>query len=725
MTAMRCLVLVTMVTGAAAMEVTPIDKVITLIQGMKDDVEKEGKAEAGTYGKFACFCKTTTTAKSTSVKDGNDKIDSLSADIADKTQSKKKDSTELAGRKQKQEGLSADLDSTTARCAKEKAEYEAEAADLNKAISSLKNAIKSMKDGGHKGAAFLQGSTQEDLMQTLAMANAMGLVDAPKRKEVTSMIQGKASVDPSDPDYKYHSNDIVDLLVKLDKDFKAEKASLDSEYNKAKKACDEMKASLKKEMGTNSDAMKALSKNIQKLAKEIAAHRGDLVTSEEQMKDDELYLKDLTARCESRANDWDQRSAMRNDELSALAAALKVLKGNVKGAADDVNKRALLQRLLSKPEVAPAAVSKPVASKATAASKPVSASKPVKASQPVQKPISFLQGSLRKGVSMLSNEAKQAQALALLVSEGDRLGSLVLTTLATRSAADPFVKVKGLIQKLIERLIAEATAEATKKGFCDTELGKARKDRDFRREETQDLSTDLETLEAKRDALVEEIKSLTKNIAKESEVLKETLKERKEEKEENLKTLGTAKDGLDAVREALLILKVFYKEAAKSFVQASPVDEDTEGAGFSGNYKGQQSGAHAVFALLETIESDFDRTLRKTESAESEAAREFVEFNQAAQASIASQTTKKELDEQDLKTTRTSLKTKMEDLQTAQKLLDDALKELETLKPTCIDTGMSYKDRVAKREEEMAALKKALCILDANNVEAECQKGKR
>jgi len=413
---------------------------------------------------------------------------------------------------------------------------------------------------------------------------------------------------------------------------------------------------------------------------------------------------------------------MRNDELSALTACLKVLTGSVKGAADDVNKRALLQRLLSTPEAAPATVSKPVASKPAAASKPVSASKPVKASQPVQKAISFLQ---MKDVSKLSNEAKQAQALALLVSEGDRLGSLVLTTLATRSAADPFVKVKGLIQKLIERLIAEATAEATKKGFCDTELGKARKDRDFRREETQDLSTDLETLEAKQDALVEEIKTLTNNIKKEGEVLKETTTERKEEKVENLKTLSTAKDGLDAVREALLILKSFYKEAAKSFVQASPVDEDTEGAGFSGNYKGQQSGTHAVFALLETIESDFDRTLRKTEAAESEAAREFVEFNQAAQASIAAQTTKKELDEQDLKTTRTSLKTKMEDLQTAQKLLDDALKELETLKPTCIDTGMSYKDRVAKREEEMAALKKALCILDGDNVEAECQKGKR
>merc|ERR1740117_1260104 len=104
------------------------------------------------------------------------------------------------------------------------------------------------------------------------------------------MIQGAASVDPEDPEYKYHSNDIISLLQDVQKDFKDAKKSLDDEYNKAKKACDEMKASLKKEMGTNSDAMKALSKNIQKLAKEIAAHKGDLVTSEEQMKDDEPRL---------------------------------------------------------------------------------------------------------------------------------------------------------------------------------------------------------------------------------------------------------------------------------------------------------------------------------------------------------------------------------------------------------------------------------------------------
>merc|ERR1719217_832572 len=182
--------------------------------------------------------------------------------------------------------------------------------------------------------------------------------------------------------------------------------------------------------------------------------------------------------------------------------------------------------------------------------------------------------------------------------------------------------------------------------------------------------------------------------------------------ETNMETIKTAKEGYEAVNEALLVLKSFYKQAAKaSLIQASPVDEDTSDPGFSGSYKGNQSGSQAVLSLLETISSDFDRTIRTTEAAEEAAHREFVEFSQASKSSIASKTTKKELEEQDLETTKTSLEQKMNDLITAQKLLDDALRELEELKPTCIDTGMSYKERVEKREEEIKALEKALKIL--------------
>merc|ERR1719253_334284 len=167
--------------------------------------------------------------------------------------------------------------------------------------------------------------------------------------------------DPSHHDgaaYHSGSQDIIDLLVEIQGDFKDAKKTLDDEYKKSKKACDEMKASLKKEMGSNTDAMKALDKNIAKLAKEIAAHRADLVEGEGDMKDNEQYLNDLTARCEARANDYDQRSNMRNDEITALSQALTILKGDVKTASDDVNKRALLQELRkfqAKPDAKPAA----------------------------------------------------------------------------------------------------------------------------------------------------------------------------------------------------------------------------------------------------------------------------------------------------------------------------------------------------------------------------------
>merc|ERR1719408_606258 len=88
---------------AASNTVTPIDKVIDLIEGMKKEVEKDGSSEAKAYDEFACFCKDTTEKKSNSVKKGTDQISKLSANIADKTQEKKDDSAELVKRKREQE----------------------------------------------------------------------------------------------------------------------------------------------------------------------------------------------------------------------------------------------------------------------------------------------------------------------------------------------------------------------------------------------------------------------------------------------------------------------------------------------------------------------------------------------------------------------------------------------------------------------------------------------
>jgi len=731
MSGYRCVSLLALLACAAAVEVTPLEKVIALIDGLKKEVEDEGKAEASTYEQFACFCKDTTKKKSDSIIKGTDKINVLSADIADKTQKKRDDSTELGERKANQEKLSKELDETKARCAKEKAVYEAEAADLSKAVSSLRSALKAMKDS--KPSDGLQLLSIKSVIKTLSASTVMTRTSASMQKKVASMLQQK--VDPSDPTFSFHSNDIIELCENLLVDFKGQKSDLDSEWDKTNKACVETKKSLKEEMKTNQEAMDNLDREIEKLLKEVAKHREDLVESQGDLKDDESYLKDMTARCEDRANDYDQRSQMRNQELGALTSALEILSGDVADA-DGVNKRAMF---MQSPPAAKAPKQKDaLVAKAHASGAPkVQPEKKTTAKSTVKvagKSISFLQAALVKAHSSnflvqhedasLELEAKKKRALATLRSEGQRIASVTISSLVARVAADPFQKVKGLIQKLVERLLEESAAEATKKGFCDEAVGKAEHDRDARFQDSNDLNREIASLEAKEDELSEEITVLTKDIKTEKADLKKATEDRDKEKSDNLEALAVAKDGLAAVTEALQLLKSFYSSAAKaSLIQASPVDEDTAGAGFSGSYQGKQGGMKAVFALLETIQSDFDRTLRNTEASEAAAHRSYVKFMQGSTSSIAAKSTKKELDEQDLKSTRTSIKKSMADLESNVDLLDDALKELETLKPTCMDTGMSYKERVEKREQEMEALKNALCMLDADKVEAECKNG--
>jgi len=51
------------------------------------------------------------------------------------------------------------------------------------------------------------------------------------------------------------------------------------------------------------------------------------------------------------------------------------------------------------------------------------------------------------------------------------------------------------------------------------------------------------------------------------------------------------------------------------------------------------------------------------------------------------------------------------DLKTTQEQLDKALEYFEKLKPTCVASGITYEERVKRREEEIVSLQEALKIL--------------
>merc|ERR1719343_1316416 len=329
---------------AAASKVTPVEKVVSLLEDLKAQVEQEGASEATTYEEYACFCKDMTATKSGSITTGQDNIDLASATIEQKTATKATKTSELNSRKTTQAQLVADLESTTIRCASEKANYEAKSADLNKALSSLKSAIKALEEA--KPASFL--AVRQTLDQRFALAKTLALIKHPKKQIVAKLLQATEGVDPLDPTYQYHSQGVVDTLTELLQQFQEEKDETDQEWAKTKKTCDDTKASLTSEMSSNSAAMKTLSTDIETLKSGIASTREGLVNAEALLKDDQVYLQDLTVQCEARAKDWDQRSQLRAGELKALAEALTILKEKVSPQDIAVNKRALLQSTIKR-----------------------------------------------------------------------------------------------------------------------------------------------------------------------------------------------------------------------------------------------------------------------------------------------------------------------------------------------------------------------------------------
>jgi len=658
-----------------------LTKVITLLKDLKTDVETEGKTEATNYNTFACWCKTTTATKSSSITTGEDDIESFSAEIESKSSTKAEKQQKKLEEKAKYEKLLGALQDTVDSCTKSKAEYEASAADFDKALSSLDNAISKMKDGKNFQPTFLE------------LADAMGMIPNRKQQVLSSLLQRTGKVDPANPDYKYHSDDIIKMLEDLQSDFLGKKATLDEEWTKTSKVCEDTKKNLKDELDNTKDEIEALISQIATLSSEIATARSNLISEEDLMKENQLYLKDLTKECEDRAAEFDQRTRMRNAELQALIEALTYLEGDAKKY-NDVNSF-------------------------------IQTSSKVQTVRSHSKAVNLLQMH-RESRGLLSTQARQDKAIAIVQRAGQHLAAPMLSALAMKIAADPFLEVKKLIQDLIERLLAESTAEASKKGFCDTEVEKAKLERDNRFAEVKSLHTQLAKLEAKKDTLIDDNEQLTTELGDLATALSDAIDNRNTTKTQNLDTIDRARKGLAAVEEALTILKTFYKKASRAkdvvLMQASPIEADNPGAGFgTGAYKGKQAGSVAIIELVTQIKEDYEETIKMTEAAEKQSLADFVKFERTSLSDTSAKETKKELNAQDLNTTKVNIEESMTDLTTAQSLLDGALKTLEELKPTCMDSGMSYAERVAKREEEIAALKSALCILDPEKTEAECQ----
>merc|ERR1719420_142223 len=120
--------------------------------------------------------------------------------------------------------------------------------------------------------------------------------------------------------------------------------------------------------------------------------------------------------------------------------------------------------------------------------------------------------------------------------------------------------------------------------------------------------------------------------------------------------------------------------------------------------------------LLEVIQSDFASLVEETTAAESESADTFTKFSNDATQNKAVKETDIKHKEAGIVEKQTSMAEAKKDLKATNNELVAAMDYYGKLKPTCVDEGESYEDKVARRKEEIESLREALNILNGSDI---------
>jgi len=645
---------------AISAQVTPVQKVIQLLEGMSAQGKKEKHDEQVQFAAYKQFCDDTTVEKKRAIEEANEKIEMLKADIEKYISDAEILTKEIAGHDDDIAAWTGDLKAATKIREMEKSDYDATHKDYSESIDALERAIAVLKKQAYT-------RKQAESLAQVGALNSLSLIPKEAKKTIEAFLaqdpaEGLAVSAPEAAGYEFQSQGVIEMLEKLLDKFIDERTVLEKEEMNSKHAYDMLVQDLTAQTDQAKHDREEKAETKAKKLQAKADAEGDLTDTTTTRNEDQKYLDDLTATCEQKATDFESRQQLRTEELEAIAKAIEIISSNaVSGNADKY-----LPTLVQKQALV----------------------------------------SLRADAQSQS----QSHAAAYLRVMAKQLNSRVLLAVADRAVADPFKKVKKMIKDLITRLMEEANEEAEHKGWCDTELSTNEQTRKEKTEAVETLHAEIDQLEASIAKLTEDISDLSKAVAELDAAMAKATTLRQDEKAKNEQTIADSAEAQTAVAQALTVLKEFYAKAgeATALLQQPEI--------FDSPYKGMQSENGGVVGMLEVIESDFARLEADTKAAEASAQKEYDTFMTDSKVDKAQKST--DIDHKTAKKQDESqaLTVKTEDLEGTQKELDAALAYFDKLKPSCVDAGVSYEDRVARREEEIKSLQEALRILNGEDI---------
>jgi chromosome segregation ATPase len=645
------------IVGALAVKVSPVQKVIQLLDELKGKVESDLASEEKMMEEYTSWCDEEANEKEDAITSSKRTIGDLEATIEDATATIQTLTASIDELTTKISSSETELADATSIRDKENAVFLASEKELVETVDSLERAMVVLK----KNLGFMQTGRSAHVLD--AMASGLkkvveaSWVNSHQKAVLQSLLQTTSEDGDEDLDlqpqgkvvaFESSSGGILDTIADMQGKAEESLSSTRKDEMEAAHAFALVKQGLEDEIKVAKKQLSEATLTRSTTTEELHEAETALTETKETLAADEKYLEELKQACTTKATEWASRQKQAGEETAAIAKAKDILSEGVKV---------------------------------------------------------FLQTSSRTQLASEAEEAVDArsQVVRILKKLAKTQSSYALAQLASQARSDPFGKIRGLVEEMIAKLTAEAAEEADQKSFCDEEMSESKA-------KQADLSGKLDKTvariakaEAGKAKLLEEIKMLEAEISEIDAGQAEATKVRQEEHEEYLKASKDFKDSAAAVAKAIDVLSDYYSSAA--FVQVAAAQPEFGGA------KGDVGST--IVSVLEVAESDFTSLLAESEADESSAQEAYDKLTQENAVTKATKTGDVKAKTSEVKQLEVALGNYKENKATTTEELDAVLAYLDKLKPQCETKVMSYAEKKAKREQEIAGLKEALTILSS------------
>lgn len=715
-----------------------LGRVVTLLNDLKVRIEAEGREEKVLFDAFMCWCQVGFKEKEEAIQASRDVILTLHPRIQEgKTQIallEKNLETTNAELADDQQALKTALELR----AKERASFQAESQNMEESLASL---TKAMQVLGNVGFSMVQLQQVVQLVQgaLLPFAQTEGLVKQCLQDEhlqeflsvgknpgyATAFLQGEQG-GPSGA-----LGQVVGMLRQMHENFRQDLAEIKATEEQAQASHDNLVRTKTEEISSAVAQVQSMSEEKSQLEIQLNRDEHDLIDTQKSLAEDEKFFRDMKEQCNTKTQEWTERSNMRLLEMTGINEAVDILQED-----DEV---VSFHRVMKAqgggdlPTHAPSLLQ--VGEGFNTQEQTVSTQDPLIGSDPQEQglqpmPIAFVQ--------LKASTAGQGMFLSPKPAGGQNLDQL-MSVIQTHLQADPSnkqlgflaVKVKSMmdggatqsdfkaliamVKQTIEIMVMEQKEDNTHKTWCETEITKNTADLKDQEEQKTALTQEIDNLDSQLKEVNEEITQLRDDIAEIVKQRDQSTKTRLEEQHNYDGEMVELREAEQALYRAIQVLQAVYG-STPALVQAakrrSSMSVAPPPSTWAGDYKGAEGGKN-ILQMLAEIGEDLVRQQADSEKNEKQAKADYEQN----MMDYESDTRLK----QERLVSQSSLKAKMElnkendesDLDQVEETLDSLNKQKLELHTSCDFILKNHEERERLRSADIANMKAAINILAA------------